>query len=304
MISSTLRLVFSFFCTVTLLLVHPVSLPAYQEIIYPKSTKPELRQDLRELLRASLEKTLDEYGPYNLHSSERQMNEARYLYEAKKGEKVNVIFTSATADKKESLIPIRIPLRKGILGFRLSLINASLQDEFDRVNSLEELKRFTIGQGRGWGDVELYRRNGFNVITSASFEGLFKMVARNRFDHFPLGINEVHKKYRDWKDQLPELAIEQSIMIYYPWPYYFYVNPDYPEVARRIESGLRTMIQDGTFDEIFMRHHGDVLDRVNFKKRKIFVLKNPLLADTSPLTEDKLWLAEDVLNETLNPESK
>ena len=87
-------------------------------------------------------------------------------------------------------LPVRVPTRRGLLGFRLLLIRRQRQSEFRNIRSLDELRRFSIGQGFAWSDAEILRSQGLRVETG-SYEGLFRMLAAGRFDCYPRGINEV-----------------------------------------------------------------------------------------------------------------
>ena len=72
-------------------------------------------------------------------------------------------------------------------------------------------------------------------------------------------------------------GIEPSIMIYYPYPLVFYVNPLNLLLAERVSEGLNTIKLNGQHEQIFLKHHGDVVQRLNLKNRRIFTLDNPIL---------------------------
>ncbi|MEI8631235.1 hypothetical protein P4S72_02255 [Vibrio sp. PP-XX7] len=48
---------------------------------------------------------------------------------------------------------------------------------------------------------------------------------------FSRGLNEIFIEYETFKPQLPDLAIEQHLVLYYPWPKYFFVSKSHPQVA-------------------------------------------------------------------------
>ena len=52
-------------------------------------------------------------------------------------------------------------------------------------------------------------------------------------------------------DMHPKLVMEENLMLYYPSPFYFFVNHNNSALADRIERGLRIAIEDGSFDELF-----------------------------------------------------
>jgi len=271
-------------------LLSTAALGAGMKVTYPANeTAGDTRfNDLMEIMRMALEKTTPEFGPFELEASSEKMNEDRILSELKNGKSINIAWTSTSTEKEKDLLPIRIPLRKGILGYRVALIQANKQAEIDKIGTLIELKKLSIGQGIGWGDVKLYEANGFNV-TTAKYDDLFKMTASGRFDLFPRGISEAFAEEERNVKANPTLAVEKNILIYYPWPYYFFFNKSDAALQKRMEAGLRKMIKDGSFDVIFKKYNGKAIAQANLKGRKIFRIKNPLLPKETPFDDPSLW---------------
>ena len=259
-------------------------------VVYPASEMADdVRfDDLTEILRTALKKTVPEYGPYILKSSGVRMNEARYLAQLRAGEIVNVMWSSTSVEKEKEFLTIRIPLRKGILGFRVALIAKNKQARIDEVKTVEDLRRLSVGQGVGWGDVKLYQENGIPV-GQADYDSLFKMTAAGRFDLFPRGIGEIFPEYARYAAGNPDLRIEKNLLIYYPWPYYFFFNRRDAALRDRVEAGLRKMLADGSFDAIFWKYNGKAIEEANLKGRRVIRLKNDLLPKETPLDNPALW---------------
>lgn len=91
------------------------------------------------------------------------------------------------------------------------------------------------------------------------------------------------------KKKYPDLAIEQDLLLYIPLPTYYFVTPKKPELAKRIEKGLITLIDNGTFDEIFIQQFGKIITNANISKRRIFKINNPNLSSETPLDVKKYW---------------
>ncbi len=273
------------------LLVSCSAFSAGVKVVYPANqTASDSRfNDLIEILDTALKATMPEFGPYELVPSKDGMNEARYLVELKKGEEsVNVVWSSTSVDKEKDFLPLRIPLRKGILGFRIALIAKDKQALIDQVKTLADLKKLTIGQGLGWGDVKLYESNGLTVST-AQYDNLFKMAAGGRFDLFPRGISEAFNEYDTYSKSNPDLAIEKNLLIYYPWPYYFFFNKTDAKLKERIEAGIRKMMKDGSFDTIFRKYNGAAIEKADLKRRRIIKIGNDMLPKETPLNDASLW---------------
>lgn len=216
------------------------------------------------------------------------MNEQRYLVELKNGQLINIAWSSTSVEKETEFLPLRIPLRKGILGYRIALIAKDTQPTVDQIKNVQDLQKLTIGQGRGWGDVRLYQSNGIRV-TETEYVNLFKMTNEGRIDLFPRGISEVFSEFETYGKVNSNLAIEKNLLIYYPWPYYFFFNKSDAALQRRMEVGIHTMMKDGSFDAIFKKYNGKAIAQTDFKRRRVVRLTNVLLPKETPLGDASLW---------------
>jgi len=245
--------------------------------------------DLKEILKAALDETVATDGPYTLTASSRYATEARYLAEIRDGGgEANVVWSSTSEQKERELLPIRFELRKGLLGFRVALIDQRRQKEFERVTTFADVKKLTIGQGIGWGDVAVYQAAGMKV-TTAPYENLFRMVANDRFDLFPRGVGEAFREQDARRAEVPELSVEQGLLLYYPWPYYFFCNRKDTALAARIERGLKRMRADGSFDRIFWKYNRTAIEQARMRERRVIRIPNPLLPKSTPLDDAGMW---------------
>lgn len=245
--------------------------------------------DLKEILKTALDETVDTDGPYTLAASNRYVTEARYLSDIRDGSgEANVVWSSTSEQKERELLPIRFELRKGLLGFRVALIDQRRQKEFDRVATFADVKKLTIGQGIGWGDVAVYEAAGIKV-TTAPYESLFRMVANDRFDLFPRGVGEAFREHSARRSEVPELSVERGLLLYYPWPYYFFCNRTDTALAARIERGLKRMRVDGSFDRIFWKYNRAAIEQARMSERRVIQIPNPLLPKDTPLSDAGMW---------------
>lgn len=261
------------------------------EVIYPRpqSAMDTRENDVIELLQMALKKTENSDGPFELRPAKKHMNESRYRMQLKKGRKVSIIWSTVTQELEKELLPIRIPIRRGILGYRVFLIRKQDKDRFSAIHTLAGLKKLRVGQGRDWNDVHVFRHNKFNLVTGSTYEGLFGMLIKKRFDYFSRGINEAWPEYETRKNTLPDLYVEQNILLYYPWPKYFFVSPQNTRLADRIKRGLNVMIKEGSFVKLFYKYNQPIIDRANLKNRRLFKIDNPLLPATAPIERKELW---------------
>jgi Bacterial extracellular solute-binding proteins, family 3 len=278
------------FLLLPLVLVAAPAARAADRLIYPapESAEDTRYSDLVEILSAVLERTTPGFGPATMEPSKAVMNEARYLNDLRDGAGVTIVWSSTSVEKERALLPVRIPLRKGILGYRVALVARDNLARIDQVRTLEDLRKLTIGQGIGWGDVELYNSNGLKVIT-ANYENLFGMLDAGRFDLFPRGINEAFAEQAARTEEFPNLAIEPSLLIHYPWPYYFFFNKSDAALAGRVEAGLRMMMRDGSFDALFRKYNDAWIRRADLAHRRVIQIANPFLPPETPLDDPSLW---------------
>jgi hypothetical protein len=256
---------------------------------------PESSLDVRylyhwEILRTALERTTPKWGAYRMVPSG-FMTERRQAFELKNATgKLSVMYLSTTPDFEQHLIPIRIPVDKNLGGYCVFLIRRDDQQRFANIRSLDDLRRFTYGLGLGWIDVDILKADGFRVVTGSSYDGLFEMVVNKRFDVFLRAATEVLDEYGKRKESLP-LAIEDSIVLYYPLPMYFWFpkTDQGRRLAARAEEGMRMMIADGTYDRIFDAYQRQKIERLRLKERRIFRIANPFLGAETPLADKRLW---------------
>lgn len=236
-----------------------------------------------------LQLALQEAGvAFELQASNNPMPQGRALQQLAKHDDVNLVWTMTSIERERTLLPIRIPIDKGLLGWRLMLVHKQQSDVLSKVKTLEHLRALTAGQGHDWPDTEILRFNGIKVETTPSFEGLFRMLDYRRFDYFPRSVIEI------WDEQnafdIHTLTIDRHLIIHYPTAFYFFVAKENAALAQTIETGLNKAIANGKFEQLFQKTYGEHLKRAGLKSRTRLELTNPLLPPATPLGRKELWL--------------
>jgi hypothetical protein len=273
----------------------PVAAPAAEPMTYVYNA-PESERDVRydyhwEILRTALERTAARWGPFRLVRSE-PMSERRQAFElAQATGMLTVMYLSTTPEMEKKLIPVRIPVDRNLGGYCVLLIRKEDRGRFAAVRTLDDLRRFKIGLGYGWIDVDILRASGFEVVTGSSYEGLFEMLVHRRFDAFLRAATEVLDEYALRRDALPGLFVEEHVLFYYPLPMYFWFAPtsEGRRLAARAEAGMRLMMADGTYDAIFDRYQRHKIEALRLKDRVRLDIPNPLLGPETPFAEKRLW---------------
>lgn len=257
---------------------------------YPR---PESAADMRanyfsELLSLCLAKS---GKAYLLKPSAFHVQQARALKLIEMNNGIDVFWTFTTSEREKKLMPIRIPIDRGLFGWRLFLIKASNQILFNEINTAPQLAKLRAGQGHDWPDTDILQANHFLISGSTTYESLFEMLARNHIQYFPRALMEVELELNAHPNY--DLAIEPRLALHYPTALYFFVNKKNTELAADIEKGLRKTIEDGSFKKLFDRHFSDTIRKSNLTKRTIITINNPLLPPKTPLSETRLWFSPE-----------
>jgi hypothetical protein len=202
---------------------------------------------------------------------------------------IDIVWYASTEDLEKRLLPIRIPMYRGLLGYRILMIKKGNQYKFDGVKTLADMKRFSLGQGHFWADSDVLEANGLNVTRVMKYESLMYMTDGERFDAFPRGAHEPWSEMERYA-QL-ELDVERNILFAYTNPFYFFVNKNNTKLAQDVEKGLRIAIADGSFKEYFFNDPTvrDVMEKANLKSRTLIRLNNPSLPKATPVNDKSLW---------------
>lgn len=243
------------------------------------------------VLRAALEVTRAKYGDYRLEPGE-PMSEKLQVVEMQRPQGgLNTLVLDATLALDEALQAVKIPIDKGLLGFRVFLIQVEDQSRFADVQSLEQLRQFRFGQQREWSDVAVYQAAGLPVVSGSSYEGLFHMLMLRRFDAFGRGVTEVGGELAHWRKKYPQMAIEKGLLLYYPLPVYFWFprTEEGSRHAQRVEAGMLALIADGTLNRLFTEEYGGVIQRFNLHTRRTIRIANPGLPPGQPFDNKAYW---------------
>ena len=237
----------------------------------------------------ALKRTQKHYGAFTYADRVPIFVRDRLLDEMIRGEEINVTVVASQPLWEEKLLTIRIPIDLGLSNYRISLIHQASQGKLSAARTIKELQTLRLGAGTAWSSRKVYDADGFTVVTGDNYEALLKMLLSGRFDYFPRGLNEAFPEYDARKADYPDLAIEKDMLIEFPLPTYVFVSPKAPQLARRIEEGMESMVRDGTLMKMVLKFNADIIDRANLCARRVFHINNPQLSDKTPLQRKALW---------------
>lgn len=240
------------------------------------------------VLQLAIDKSTDKYGPARLFQVDLPM-EAQRQFISLDNKLLDVIWTMTSNEREQEALPVRIPLLKGLLGYRVLVIRQKQQAQFAAIKQLNELKKLTAVQGYGWPDVQILQENGFNVESSAWYDSIYKSLDAGFYDYFPRSVLEAWSELSHY--QYDNLKVDEQHLLVYPTAIYFFVAKHRPLLAERLAYGLHQAIADGSFDELFNQfpQHVDAVAKLNSQTRQVYTIPNPILPQATPLHKKHLW---------------
>lgn len=241
-----------------------------------------------DVLKLALSKS-DSSDEYRFQEQKESVSEGR-LSAWLEEKAIDVMWAGAKREYEEEYLTIRIPIFKGMLGHRIFLIRENDQARFDQVQTLDDLKSIPLGQGRFWGDTDVLKKANMTVVDPVKYESLFHMLEGGRFDFFPRAVHEPWAELENHQEL--NLAVEENLLLVYPYAMYFYVGKHNAELAKNIETGFMRAIEDGSFDDMFFNNAQikATLEHAQLKHRKVFHLDNPNMSPETPINNAALWL--------------
>lgn len=270
----------------TLMLATTPCLAAQGELRYPRAPQGDEFRPRYPL--AMLQLALDKAGsPLRIAPSRHPMEQQRALLNLEQGTAVDVVWTMTSIEHEQRLLPVRIPLDKGLYGWRIGFLRKDRRELLRGVGSLDALRQLRAGQGHDWPDTQILRSHDLPVEVSASYDSLFLMLRAGRFDYFPRSVLEAHDELAHIS--AGDLVLDRHLALHYPTALYFFFSRERPELAETVSTGLERALSDGSFERLFQRYHAADLARARLAQRQVIELSNPLLPAQTPLQRRELW---------------
>lgn len=225
----------------------------------------------------------------SLRPYDEKVTQNRGIHLLQSGE-IDVIALGTNDEREVVMRPIRIDISRGVVGYRVFLISESDQDRIARMDDEAFKTQLSFGLSSQWADVPVMRANGYTVVTATEYDRLFPMLAAHRFDAMPRGIGEADIELKAQRPTYPQLAIEKTRALFFPYPIYFWVRLEDAQLAEQIERGLDAALADGSFQRLFQTYHAAMIKDLKRSTRRVIRLDNPLLPpDTAEIDTGWWW---------------
>ncbi|MBU3003403.1 amino acid ABC transporter substrate-binding protein [Paraglaciecola arctica] len=263
------------------------ALSASWQITYPRHLENSSKIDEYPIQVLAL--ALEQTGvKYQLNPSENILSKGKALVRLQDNREINIVWGMTNPQREKDLLPIRIPIFKGLIGWRLLLIRQDMAGRFKYIQELEHLVKLAPLQGRDWPDTKVLQSNSFDVVTERSQSALMKMLGNAQGDFYPRSIIEIWDELDKSQSKIP-IRIQPTLGIRYPAAIYFFVNKNSVPLASLIENGLEKAIKNGKFDALFIENYKPYIDKAQLEKRTFYTLKNTFLPEKTPLDRKELW---------------
>lgn len=210
---------------------------------------------------------------------------------------IDIMWGSARHDREARFRVVKIPIFKGLIGWRIPLVMQQNHALFQSTQTFDDLRQYRPGQHFSWTDTRILKDNGITVFEVNTPGSLMDMLISDKFDYFPRAVIEISGEYERSKQR--GVVIDKHILLTYPTAFYFYVREDDEALAVNLNDGLEQLISNGEMDRLFEEHFGAVIRQLAIHKRQIFKLNNKHLPDGAPFEREALWLDPNALPASL-----
>lgn len=247
---------------------------------YDKGYSPLLRVYLTDVLRSALDKTVPEFGPYEIQFYSQNLSSNRAKLETERGERLDILFSTHWHGHfvdQHNVLRVDFPIFQGMLGLRGLITMRELSSELSALTQRSDLLHYRAGLGANWTDIDIFKANNIEVIEAQLFNGLFPMLAIRRYDYLPLSVLEAQTALQTKGMHYEELVLNEDVFLFYSMPFYLYVNAKKPLLAQRLARGLEVAIKDGTVERLFRQHFFYLEPILQGSTKRLIVLQNPHL---------------------------
>ncbi|MCP5162916.1 MAG: transporter substrate-binding domain-containing protein [Hahellaceae bacterium] len=252
-------------------------------------TESELDEYRIELANLVLKKTKTEYGWAKIApvAHEPDPTLSRCLFMLRTG-KVDLVYVPPTDTLLADFEVIPVDILRGLLSYRVLVINQNAQNGFARLNGLRELQSYK-GVYRDRDEQAFYKINRLPALEGESVNQSLQMIESNRADYIFTDLLSAWTLVDAKKDKYPALSVEDTLALELQYPIYFMVRKGNQRLKERLESGLDLVIKDGSFQALFDKSFGHIATQANMASRNVIPVSYEG-ADQVPVVDNRFWM--------------
>ena len=183
------------------------------------------------------------------HPTSTQKRKVAFLLD----KEIDVIYAGTTQKLEDTLQPVRFPITRGLIGVRLMIINKDYQPVYNQVTSLEQLQNHIAALGYEWAEIDIFSQAGLPFVEKIYDEIFVTLDKGGRF-YFPRGALEAFSELKDKQQHMPNLKVEEQLLLKYKSAVLFFVHPDNKALKAALEAGFKKGYADGSYKRFFYNH--------------------------------------------------
>ena len=234
------------------------------------------------LLSLVLDATTDEYGGWKI-GTKPPASDLREITLVTSRPEINRLAITARPheiQEKPNLRMLHVPLMRGSFGYRVCVTASEFDETLTTIFNSGDLQNLRFGVGYEWSDTEILRNNGLNAVEAGydlvlenAITSLYKMAAHRRVDVFCRGIVEILQE-RDHFESNASLVLNQSHVIVYNMPFFFYLHADNIELYERLKVGFERVKENGAWEVLWLSSFENSLRYTHLEGRKVIRLQS------------------------------
>lgn len=235
------------------------------EIVYPNVNGQGKTTLSYAILKLAMEKSGEEYKINIQDYRTNDVSQRRMLSEGK----IDVADFGTSKEFEEEFTTVYFPIDLGTNGWRVLLIHKDNNQKFSKIKNLQTLQKYSTGLGSGWSDIKIFEESGIRVHKAPQISHLMGMLNSKRFAYFSLEAQNAYWHLEKYKEKYPNLVIEDTIVITYPFARFFFVRKYNFKLKDIIYKGLVKSFEDGSLIKLFKTHPSgkDLFHTSNMKNR-------------------------------------
>ncbi|MDG3443136.1 hypothetical protein [Nitrospirillum amazonense] len=170
--------------------------------------------------------------------------------------------------------PVRVPLDRGLMGYRLLAVNEATQAKINAGTPLSP-GQLSLAQGQGWPEAHLLRAAGQTVHETAG--NLYNEVATGGADAVPRSSLDIDQEVERAREAGVPVTVARDVALFYRDFYlYFFVAKHDDRLADMLQDGLYQAYADGSFMALF-RNDPQIRAAMAYTRqgRRVLALANP-----------------------------
>lgn len=224
-----------------------------------------------------------------IHTDHMMSSQVRKVALVQKGE-LDVMYAGTTNEMEAELKPIRFPITRGLIGSRIFIINKNYQEDYSKIKDVEDLKKYSGILSYGWPEKEIFEAVELHQKELLYAEIFGNLNSGSRY-YFSRGILEAFSELLDKQQTMPNLVVEENILLKYKSAVLFFINPQNTALENMLNLGFEKGYADGSYEEFLYNHPliKDSFDKAQLGKRIIIEIPNPFFPSRSLAIPNEYW---------------